>query len=77
MACFDKLKETFVVVFASPVGMFAILSQKPSNADSKDKKVIAYASRALTDVEKRYSQTEKEALTIVWAVEHCLGRTAG
>lgn len=31
--------------------------------------VVAYGSRSLTDVERRYSQTEKEALGLVWGCE--------
>ena len=68
MAYFDTQKETYVTLDASPVGVSAILSQK--STEQNDEKVVAYASRALTDVEKRYSQTEKEALAIIWGVEH-------
>ena len=68
MHYFDNKKETLLTVDASPVSISAILSQKDSGSDNS--RVIAYASRALTPVEKRYSQTEKEALSIVWAVEH-------
>ena len=68
MHYFDTKKESTLTVDASPVGISAILSQKddPSN----DSHTIAYASRALTQVEQRYSQAEKEALSIVWTVEH-------
>ena len=47
MSYFDKNKETFVIVDASPVGFSAILSQKPQNSDNNNHQIIAYASRAL------------------------------
>ena len=67
MAYFPKQKDTFITVDASPVGLSAILTQRTKGRDD-DEKVIAYASGALTDTEN--SQTEKEALTIGWGVEH-------
>jgi hypothetical protein len=63
-------KDTFVTVDASPVGLSGILSQRTHGLD--DDKIISYASRALTVVETRYSQTEKEALAIVWGNEFTL-----
>ena len=68
MSYFDTTKETFITVDASRVGISTILSQQGANADAQQ--VVAYASRALTPVEQRYSQKEKKALGIVWGVEH-------
>lgn len=62
MAYFDTGKETSLVVDASPVGLGAMLVQEGH--------VVSYASRALSDVESRYSQTEREALAILWACDH-------
>lgn len=31
--------------------------------------MVSYASKSLTETERRYAQTEKEALALVWAVE--------
>ena len=53
----DPTKETEVIVDASPVGLAAIMTQKGPNIEGPGR-VIAYASRALTDVERRYCQTE-------------------
>ena len=60
---FDIKKESIVLVDASPVGLSAVLAQR--KPQSQETKIIAYASHSLTDVETRYSQTEKEALAIV------------
>ena len=59
---------TRVVCDASPVGSGAVLGQTNPN-NNKQNNVVMYLSRLLTDVEKRYSQVEKEALAIVWACE--------
>ena len=67
MAYFDKTKQTELITDASPFGLSASLTQKDSG--SVDRKVVAYISRSLSDVERRFSQTEREALAVVWAVE--------
>ena len=69
MAYFNPTKHTELIVDASPVGLEAVLPQKTANSD-EPMHVVAYASRTLTDVERRYSQTEREALAIVWGCEH-------
>ena len=58
MGYFDTKNDTMLTVDASPVGVSAILAQ--SARDQSDYKVIAYASRSLSNVEQRYSQTEKD-----------------
>ena len=58
---FDQLKETSIIVDASPVGLCAILVQ--------EEKPVLFTRRKLTQVEQRYSQTEREALSVVWACE--------
>ena len=62
---FDKNAPTKVIADASPVGLGAVLVQEQGG----ELRVISYASRSLSDTERRYSQTEKEVLAIVWACE--------
>ena len=61
MAYFDPNKDTNILVDSNPVGLDAVLTQ--------NKKTLCYASRALTDVEQRYSLTEREMLAVVYAAE--------
>ncbi|CAH2105722.1 unnamed protein product [Euphydryas editha] len=63
---YDVNDKTQVIADASPVGLGAVLVQ----IDIKGPRIIAYGNRTLTDCERRYSQTEKEALALVWAIEH-------
>ena len=77
VAYFNREWNTVLTVDASDVGLGAILSQHDPQ-DPEKKHIVLYASKALTDVEKRYSQVEKEALAVVWACErlqlYLLGR---
>lgn len=65
---FDPDKETEIVVDASPVGLGAILAQK--DPETSDRHIVAYASKSLSETERRYSQTEREALAVVWGCEY-------
>ncbi|XP_053607193.1 uncharacterized protein K02A2.6-like [Plodia interpunctella] len=58
--------KTIVIADASPVGLGAVLIQ----VNDRGPRIIAYGHKTLTDCERRYCQTEKEALALVWAVEH-------
>ena len=61
-AYFDVKKATSLIVDASPTCLGSILIQ--------DDRAIAFASGSLSEVESRYSQTESEALGVVWACQH-------
>lgn len=63
---FNPNDTTILVADASPSGLGAVLIQEDSQ---KRRRVIAYASKALTDLERKYFHTEKEALALVWAVD--------
>ena len=67
---FDPDGEVEIFTDASPVGLGAVLTQVERLHDGEIKRTtVSYASRALTSVESRYSQTEREALGVVWACE--------
>ncbi len=65
LAYFDKKAPTKVIADASPVGIGAVLIQEQNGENVP----IYYVSRSLTECEQRYSQTEREALSLVWACE--------
>ena len=50
----------------SPVGISAVLLQQ---IDGKVPNVITYSSRPLSDIEKRYSQIQRELLSITYTCQ--------
>lgn len=65
---YDIKDETILYTDASPVGLGAVLVQR-GRADGFHR-IISYASKSLTSAERRYSQIQREALAVVWGVEH-------
>ena len=66
MAYHRQGAPTRLTTDASPVGIGAILEQQQEDGSYRP---IYYASRKLSQVEKRYSQFEREALAVRWACE--------
>ena len=62
MSYFDLQKQTEIIVDASPVVLDGLLVEEG--------KVLSYASRELSDVERRYFEAERDMLAVVWAAEH-------
>ena len=67
LALYSLTAPTKISADASSYGLEAVLLQHQPSCDSWAP--VAFASRSLTDTEKRYSQIEKEALALVWACE--------
>ena len=65
LAHFDPSRKLVLSCDASPFGLGAVLSQVMEDGAERP---ISYASRSLTDAEKRYSQLDKEALAVIFGV---------
>ena len=63
---YDPTKELVVACDASPYGVEALLSHRCEDGQERP---VAYDSRSLAEAEKKYSQLEKEALAIIFAVK--------
>lgn len=66
LTLFDFALSTIVTTDASAYGQEAILNQIH---DDNMQMTVAFASRTLTEAERKYSAVEKEALACIWDTE--------
>ncbi len=66
LALYDMAKPTIVSADSSSYGLGAVLKQQQEDSTWRP---VVFASRTLTDTERRYAQVEKECLALMWACE--------
>ena len=74
---YDTKKPVFIECDSSGVGIGAVLLQPDSDHVESDKngipcnlRPVAYASKSLTEAERRYANIEHELLAVLFSVEH-------
>lgn len=63
---YSAMDRTVVYADASPVALGAVLIQVDTQNSPR---IICHASKSLSEYERKLSQTEKEAIALVWALE--------
>ena len=75
LALYDTYKKTKITSDASSYGLVGVVLQQQ---DDDTWKPVAYLSRALTNTDMHYSQSEKECLALTWlckrASDYILGK---
>lgn len=64
---FDKRDRTILYTDASPTAAGAVLVQ--ISRETGEQRVISFASKSFSVTERKYAQTQREALAIVWGTE--------
>ena len=67
VALYSPERETVISADSSSYGLGAVFLQRQENGKLQP---VAYSILSLTEIEQRYAQIEKVALSITWSLEH-------